>query len=617
MGTVSGGGSYAHNTTVTITATPNTGYHFTQWSDGNTDNPRTVLATQNANYIAQFAINTYNVSVAANNSALGMVNGAGTYAYNTSATITAQPFYGYHFVQWNDGNTSNPRTFTVTQDVAYTAQFDTNLYTVTAISNSLTSGTVTGGGTYKYLTNVILTANPFPHHHFIQWNDSVTDNPRILPLVCDTQMIAQFQIDSHSVVVNSANPAMGYTSGTGNVAYGSVVYVTATSNYGYHFTTWSDGNMQNPRRVVVTKDTLFTAQFVPNLYNAVIVSSDSTLGAVSGGGVYNYLTSLTLSAVPLGNSRFVGWSDGNTDNPRTLLLTKDTNLVAQFVINHCVLDCQTDNPSMGVVSGSGTYDYMAQVAILATPLVHHHFVRWNDGLTTNPRLVTLVSDTTLVAYFEQDTHYYISVSSNDLNRGTVSGSGSYYYGDRAELTATPKSHCHFAFWSDGNTSNPRYVSVIADASYEAVFMPDMFNVNVSANNSEMGAVYGGGQYEYGSEAVLTAVPFPGYAFRSWNDGNTDNPRTLTVVTNVSYQATFYDMLGIDDPDHVDAFSVQVNERTINIAGLNGRPAAVYDVYGRRIALIERNDDTAQVAVLAAGVYLVEVSGTKAVKVVVF
>ena len=121
--------------------------------------------------------------------------------------------------------------------MAYTAQFDTNLYTVTAISNSLTSGTVTGGGTYKYLTNVILTANPFPHHHFIQWNDSVTDNPRILPLVCDTQMIAQFQIDSHSVVVNSANPAMGYTSGTGNVAYGNVVYVAATSNYGYHFTT--------------------------------------------------------------------------------------------------------------------------------------------------------------------------------------------------------------------------------------------------------------------------------------------------------------------------------------------------------------------------------------------
>lgn len=617
MGTVSGGGSYAHNATVTITATPNTGYHFTQWSDGNSDNPRAIQATQNANYIAQFAINTYNVSVAANNSALGLVNGAGTYAYNTSATIAAQPFYGYHFVQWNDGNTSNPRTFTVTQDVAYTAQFDTNLYTVTAVSNNITSGTVTGSGTYKYLTNVILTANPFPHHHFIQWNDSVTDNPRILPLVCDTQMIAQFQIDSHSVTVNSANPTMGYTLGTGTVAYGSVIYVTATSNYGYHFTSWSDGNVQNPRRVVVTKDTLFTAQFVPNLYNAVIVSSDSTLGAVSGGGVYNYLTPLTLTAVPLGNSRFVGWSDGNTDNPRTLLLTKDTNLVAQFVINHCLLDCQSDNPNMGVVSGSGTYDYMSQVAVLATALVHHHFVGWSDGLTTNPRLVTLVSDTTLIAYFEQDTHYSISVSSNDPTRGTVTGSGRYYYGDRAELAATPKSHCHFAFWSDGNTSNPRYVSVIADASYEAVFMPDMFNVNASSNHPEMGAVYGSGQYEYASEAVLTAVPFPGYSFRSWNDGNTDNPRTLVVVTNVSYQATFYDMLGIEDPDQADALMVQVSERTINISGLNGRPAAVYDVYGRRIALIERNDDTAQVNVLAAGVYLVEVPGAKAVKVVVF
>ena len=132
----------------------------------------------------------------------------------------------------------------------------------------------------------------------------------------------------------------------------------------------------------------------------------------------------------------------------------------------------------------------------------------------------------------------------------------------------------------------------------------------------MGAVYGSGQYEYASEAVLTAVPFPGYAFRSWNDGNTDNPRTVVVVTNVSYQATFYDMLGIDNPDQGESFLVQVTERTINISGLNGRPATVYDVYGRRVALVERNDDTAQVSVLAAGVYLVEVPGTKAIKVVV-
>ena len=76
------------------------------------------------------------------------------------------------------------------------------------------------------------------------------------------------------------------------------------------------------------------------------------------------------------------------------------------------------------------------------------------------------------------------------------------------------------------------------------------------------------------------------------------------------------MIGSDNPDQGEPFLVHVTERTINISGLNGRPAAVYDVYGRRVALIERNDDTAQVNVIAAGVYLVEVPGAKAVKVVV-
>lgn len=57
MGTVSGGGSYAAGTTVTLTATPNAGYHFTQWQDGNMQNPRTITVTGNATYTAYFESN--------------------------------------------------------------------------------------------------------------------------------------------------------------------------------------------------------------------------------------------------------------------------------------------------------------------------------------------------------------------------------------------------------------------------------------------------------------------------------------------------------------------------------------------------------------------------------
>jgi hypothetical protein len=38
-------------------------------------------------------------------------------------TITATPIYGYHFVQWSDGNTDNPRALVLTQDTTFTAEF--------------------------------------------------------------------------------------------------------------------------------------------------------------------------------------------------------------------------------------------------------------------------------------------------------------------------------------------------------------------------------------------------------------------------------------------------------------------------------------------------------------
>ena len=617
MGSVTGGGSYNHNSTVTLTATPATGYHFVQWNDGNTANPRTIVATENAFYIAQFAINTYTVSVSANNSSLGTVSGAGNYTHNSQATLTATPNYGYHFVQWNDGNTSNPRIITVTQNVTYTAQFDTNQYTVTALSSDVAGGSVSGGGTYNYLAQAVLTATPLPHHHFVQWSDSLTNNPRTLTVICDTQLLADFQIDSHAVSVVSSNPTMGHTSGSGIVAYGDIIYISATANYGYRFTNWSDGIVQNPRRVVVSSDTAFTAQFVSNTYTAVVTSNDTTLGVVSGGGTYNYLTPLTLVATPFGSCRFINWSDGNTDNPRTLILTRDTNLQAQFVINTCNLVCQSSDSNMGMVSGSGTYNYAARVPVLATAFANHHFVQWSDGVTSNPRLVTLTSDTTLVAYFQQEPTYTITVSSNDSQMGTATGSGQYYYGEEARLTAVPGQHCHFFQWSDGNTANPRIVHVIANASYQAVFGSDMYTVTLSVNNSDQGAVYGGGEYAYGEEAVLTAVPFPTAHFRAWSDGSIDNPRTIVVTRNIILQALFGSELGIGDADIDESdFVVTAEGRTIRIIGASDKAVTIFDLYGRQVSHVAPSAGERIVSVLSAGVYLVRPDGAAAKKIVV-
>ncbi len=55
-GTVTEGGTYAEGTEITLTATPDEGYQFTQWFDGNTDNPRTLVLTQDTSLIAHFEI---------------------------------------------------------------------------------------------------------------------------------------------------------------------------------------------------------------------------------------------------------------------------------------------------------------------------------------------------------------------------------------------------------------------------------------------------------------------------------------------------------------------------------------------------------------------------------
>lgn len=53
-GSVSGGGTYAIGTEVTITAVAATDYEFQNWSDGDTNSTRTIVALEKATYTANF-----------------------------------------------------------------------------------------------------------------------------------------------------------------------------------------------------------------------------------------------------------------------------------------------------------------------------------------------------------------------------------------------------------------------------------------------------------------------------------------------------------------------------------------------------------------------------------
>jgi hypothetical protein len=57
MGTVTGGGTYAQGTSITITATPNEGYKFVKWQDNVTEPSRTIIVNKDEAYTATFESN--------------------------------------------------------------------------------------------------------------------------------------------------------------------------------------------------------------------------------------------------------------------------------------------------------------------------------------------------------------------------------------------------------------------------------------------------------------------------------------------------------------------------------------------------------------------------------
>lgn len=61
-----------------------------------------------------------------------------------------------------------------------------------------------------------------------------------------------------------------------------------------------------------------------------VTPNDSTLGVCAGGGVYHGRYPYQVMAIPSDGHRFVRWSDGCTDNPRTIMLRENISLIAIF-----------------------------------------------------------------------------------------------------------------------------------------------------------------------------------------------------------------------------------------------------------------------------------------------
>ncbi len=423
-------------------------------------------------------------------------------------------------------------------------------FTLTVNSNNPSYGTVTGGGSYTLDEDAVIRAVSNAGYRFRQWNDGNTSNPRTISVKENATYTAEFEVTPTYTISVVASPSnLATTTGSGSYKADQFIPISATAKEGARFTGWSDGIQYNPRHVTVTGNATYTANFVAiPKYTLTVLANNNSYGTVTGSGEFyeNELTS--IRATPASGYLFRRWNDGNTENPRPVRLTANTTYTAIFEIIPTWTITVAHTPSGAGdawISASGAYtdSYLegTKVGITSEPATGYRFVQWNDGNTDQTRTITVTGNTTYTAQFEAIPQYNITVAvaSGQSARGTVTGGGTYYENTKATLRAQPNPGYRFVRWNDGEISNPRSVTVTANATFTAEFeefhvvwvdlgLPSgklWAEVNVGATNPEdYGDLFAWAE----TAPKITNYDWPNYAY-----GPAYNALTK-YVTNATY-----------------------------------------------------------------------------------
>ena len=523
---------------------------------------------------------------------------------NPQAVITAYPNSGYQFDHWSDGNTANPRTLTVTEDMTLTAYFSPagsqpgTYYTITAVSADASMGTVSGGGSYASGTTATLTANANSGYRFDHWQDGNTVNPRTITVTGNATYTAYFAVDGSQPSDNSPSIAcVGVDGNNHNVVrwepregvavvrykiyrdglggYSQVGYVNYNGAADY---SWVDDNSNTASQTYSYK----ISEVYSNGTESDLSTPHTTMHLQISQGQGN---TWNLSWTPYVGFNYDGYRvySGTSASSMSLL----TTLAAS-------------NTTYSDANGSANTYYQIEVVPSAKSIT--------------------VASRSNIASASTPTTYTLTVVSANNAIGTATGGGTYQPGMQATITATPLSGYHFTNWSDGSILASRTITVTGDATYTAYFEagqggePQQYVITVVSIDENMGTVFGGGMFEEGTTTTIMATAKPGYQFVQWQDGNTQDIRTITVTADATYTA-FFRSDGTQGIDDIAAEEVRVFARGMEIVieGAHGEDALVYDVMGR---IIHKGRIEAPIRVNTMGVYMVKVGEQATRKVVV-
>jgi uncharacterized delta-60 repeat protein len=612
-----------------VTASPATGYSFVNWSDGSTANPRTDTdVTADLSVTANFAINTHTLTYISG--PFGVIAGTTpqTVTHGSSGTtVTAVPATGYHFVNWSDGSTTNPRTDTsVILNVSVTANFLLN-----APTPPVPTVTLNGPATVTLQLNAAYTelgAFSGPSALAAGWRHSLalrSDGTVVAwgdaPAIPDglSHVVAIASEGGHNLALRSDGTvvAWGYNSYGQTTVPDGLSNVVAIAGGGEHslalrsdgtVAAWgynsygqtripaglsnvvaiSAGETQSESTALRSDGTVVA--WGSNFYGPTVIPAElSNVVAISGNGYGN----LALRS----DGTVAGWginTHGGLNIPDGL-----SNVVAISGGRYHSLALRRDGT---VAAWGGNYNGqttippgLSNVVAIAGGASHSLALRgdgkvfaWgynSSGQTTVPESVYLAatvsgsvdtgtpgsyvltySATNLIGGSSTTTRTVVVLAPLNLTytagaNGSITGTPSQTISNSTTasgtaVTAVPDPGYHFVSWSDGSTANPRTdTGLVADVTVTANFALGGYTLTYTAgaNGSLTGATPQ--TVNHGSAGTtVTAVPATGYSFVNWSDGSPINPRTDTnVMMNVNVTANFrLDIPAYPDPLDVGA-----------------------------------------------------------------
>lgn len=348
-GTTNGMGPFNQGSLVTLTATPNAGYSFLNWTENGTivstsSNYQLTMAG-NKTLVANFTLNLV-LTLSSSPSIGGTTTGAGSYTPGASTTVTATPNTGYTFVNWTEGTNivSTVATYTSPINVSRTlvANFVTSGFAlnVTAINGTVVKNPVLAS--YSSGAIVQLTATPATGYTFTGWSGDATGslNPVSVTMNSNKNVTANF------TAIAAGTFTLNVTAVNGTVlkvpsktAYdnGDIVVLTATPALGYTFTGWTGdatGSL-NPLSVTMNSNKNITANFAltgggftlnVNANNGSVLKNPTMASYTSG-------ASVVLTATPNSGYKFTSWSGDATGSvsPLTVIMNSNKNITANFI----------------------------------------------------------------------------------------------------------------------------------------------------------------------------------------------------------------------------------------------------------------------------------------------